>query len=125
MGASNQWDQRKSRTSKDGENWWGSCFGKGLDSVAPGVQISTTDISGAHGYSKNDFIDNFNGTSSATPHAAAAAALVLSLAPTLTEARVQEILTLTCDRVSPDGKWHAEFGYGRLNIYAALRLARR
>jgi thermitase len=125
VGASNQWDQRKSRTSKDGENWWGSCFGKGLDLVAPGVQISTTDISGARGYSKNDFIDNFNGTSSATPHAAAAAALILSLAPDLSEARVQEILTSTCDRVSPDGKWHAEFGYGRLNIFAALRLARR
>ena len=125
VGASNQWDQRKSRTSKDGENWWGSCYGKALDLVAPGVRISTTDITGPRGYSPGDFDETFNGTSSATPHVAAAAALVLSLAPKLGEKRVQEILTTTCDRLTADGKWHEDYGCGRLNIFAALRLARR
>jgi thermitase len=125
VGASNPWDQRKSPTSKDGENFWGSCYGKELDLLAPGVRIATTDISGKKGYSKNDFTPTFNGTSSATPHVAAAAALVLSVNPALKMQQVRDILTGTCDPLVPGGKWHPEYGAGRLNIFAAVRRALR
>ncbi len=124
VGASTPWDERKSPTSKDGEGWWGSCYGPALDLLAPGVKIATTDISGTKGYSNNNHALTFNGTSSATPHVAAAAALVLSVRPDLKENQVREILTSTCDRLSKDGKWHKEYGWGRLNVFSALRKSR-
>ena len=125
VGASSPWDERKSPTSKDGENWWGSCFGPELSLVAPGVKIATTDIRGTAGYASGSFVKNFNGTSSATPHVAAAAALILSLVPGLTEKRVREVITASADRLTASGKWDKFVGWGRLNIFAALRLARR
>jgi subtilisin family serine protease len=124
VGASTPWDERKSPVSKDGETW-GSCFGPALDLLAPGVKIDTTDISGARGYSSGNFTHIFNGTSSATPHVAAAAALVLSLKPQMKEADVRALLTAACDPLVAGGKWHKEFGWGRLNLFNALRRARR
>lgn len=125
VGASNEWDERKSPSSKDGENWWGSNFGPELDIVAPGVHIGTTDISGQSGYGASDFVDNFNGTSSATPHVAAAAALVLSVKPSLREAEVRDFLTSGVDRINQTGKRDNMVGEGRLNAYTSVRRARR
>jgi thermitase len=123
VGASNQWDERKTRTSRDGERNWGSNAGKGLDLMAPGVQILTTDIAGAAGSSAGPTTGRFNGTSAATPFAAAAAAMVLSVAPRLTEADVRGILVETADSMGPAG-WDAQVGFGRLNVFNALRAAR-
>lgn len=129
VAASNEWDERKSPTSRDGENWWGSCFGPEISIAAPGVHIATTDIAGAAGYSGDDYTLTFNGTSSATPHVAAAAALVLSVAPTLTEQQVRDVLTGEAAKLKGNGKldparkWNKEMGWGRLDIHAALRRA--
>lgn len=125
VGASNQWDERKSPSSRDRETWWGSNFGSQLDLLAPGVRIATTDIHGAKGYSGTNFTDSFNGTSSATPHVAAAAALIVSVAPKLTERRVREIITASADSLTRSGQRNRFVGHGRLNIFSALRLARR
>jgi thermitase len=124
VGASTPWDERKSPSTADGEPW-GSNFGPQIDLVAPGVWIACTDISGARGYSPSAFTHTFNGTSSATPHVAAAAALVLSVAPQLTETQVRQVLTASCDRINSSGAWDRFVGHGRLNIHAALRLALR
>ena len=123
VGASNQWDERKSKTSKDGENWWGSNYGPELALVAPGVKIWTTTIS-SRPADPEPYVPDFNGTSSATPHVAAAAALILSVAPKLTEQRVREILLASADPLTKNGKPDVYTGHGRLNAYAALRLAR-
>lgn len=125
VGASNWFDERKSKVSKDGENWWGSCFGDPLDLLAPGVCIATTDISGSRGYETGNFTETFNGTSAATPHVAAAAAMVLAVKPELKVDKVEEILKASCDRLNANGEWHQEYGSGRLNIFSALRLAMR
>jgi thermitase len=125
VGASNQWDERKTKTSRDGENWWGSNFGRGLDLMAPGVKILTTDISGARGYSSGLTTPTFNGTSSATPFVAAAAALVLSARPSLTEAQVRNVLTSTCDPMGASRAWNQYTGFGRVNAFEAIRAARR
>jgi thermitase len=122
VGATNEWDERKTTTSRDGETTWGSNVGKGLDLMAPGVHIRTTDrpapgrLAPATG--------RFNGTSSATPFVAAAAALVLSLAPDLTEAEVRSTLTGTADPLGP-ARWDRFVGFGRLNTFRALRAALR
>lgn len=129
VGASNEWDEQKTTTSRDGETWWGSCFGPQMSLVAPGVHIATTDIAGPAGYTPDDYTLTFNGTSSATPHVAAAAALVLSVAPKLTEKEVRDILTGEAAKLTADGlldpkrKWNKEMGWGRLDIHAALRRA--
>lgn len=125
VGASNQWDERKTKASKDGEHWWGSNHGPSLDLLAPGVAIRTTDISGGKGYGRTDVTTRFNGTSAATPFVAAACALVLSVNPALGEERVRELVTHTADRLTADGKRSSLLGSGRLNAYAAVRAARR
>jgi subtilisin family serine protease len=126
VGASNQWDKRKTKTSQDGESWWGSNFGKGLALMAPGVGILTTDISGRRGYTGAQTTERFNGTSSATPFVAAAVALMLSANPSLTERRVRDLLVKTADPLDQQpGKWNQNTGYGRLDAYRAVRAARR
>lgn len=124
VGASNQWDKRKTRSSQDGEDWWGSNFGPALDLMAPGVAITTTDISGRRGYSTSQITRTFNGTSAATPYVAAAAGLMLSVNPKLREARVRELLRKSADPMSYT-RWHRFEGRGRLNAYSAVRAAQR
>jgi subtilisin family serine protease len=118
-GASNEWDERKSKNSQDGENWWGSNYGPELDFLAPGVHIYTTDITGMGGYGLGDYVPNFNGTSSATPNAAGVAALILSVNPNLNYGEVKDILRLTAKDLGPTG-WDEQHGSGRLDAQKAL-----
>jgi subtilisin family serine protease len=122
VGASNQWDQRKSKTSLDGENWWGSNFGPEVDVVAPGVKIYTTDIMGSGGYSSANYTSTFNGTSSATPHVAGLAALILSVDPDLRSWEVEDIIKLTARELGPAGRDN-EYGFGRIDARKALEAA--
>lgn len=124
VGASNQWDQRKSKTSLDGENWWGSNFGPEVDVVAPGVQIFTTDIMGSGGYSGGNYVPNFNGTSSATPHVAGLMALILSVDPDLRSWEVEEIIKLTARDLGTAGR-DEHFGFGRIDCRRALEAVSR
>ncbi|OUC12317.1 MAG: hypothetical protein B0A82_22835 [Alkalinema sp. CACIAM 70d] len=123
VGASNEWDQRKSKSSLDGENWWGSNYGPEVDVVAPGVHIYTTDITGAAGYTGTNYIPNFNGTSSATPHVAGLMGLILSADPNLRAWEVEDIIHLSADELGTAGR-DPEYGYGRINCLKALEMMR-
>ncbi|MDZ4122454.1 MAG: S8 family serine peptidase, partial [Candidatus Cloacimonadaceae bacterium] len=98
VGAASPTGQRKSTTSSDGENWWGSNYGVNTQDAANAVDLMaatilpTTDISGTAGYSNNNYYMWFNGTSCATPYAAGVGALVLSKAPHLTPAQLRSVL---------------------------------
>jgi subtilisin family serine protease len=66
--------------------------------------------------------DSWPGTSMATPHVAAAAALLLAKSPNLKPAQVLSRLTATADRVpEQSARPDREYGAGRLNIAAALK----
>ncbi len=155
VGAVNHWGERKSQTSSDTEDW-GSNYGSDLDIMAPGVLIPATDVQGDGGYNPNDAVHTrmnngtllsdedeyadrdytrwFAGTSSACPHVAGIAALVLSVNPNLTSTEVREIIESTAQKVRPDlytydyqdtnlhpnGSWNNEMGYGLVNAYAAV-----
>jgi subtilisin family serine protease len=96
------------------------------------VHNYTTDIAGAAGYNVGgsslnpDYIDNFNGTSSATPIVAGIAALILSVNPNLREAQVRRILKQTADKVGQvlytNGR-NDRMGSGRVNALRAVQAA--
>ena len=123
VGASTPKDERKTSTSSDGEAWWGSNRGKALWLLAPGVFISTTDITGPRGYDPGDFTRAFNGTSAAAPHVAGAAALMLSANPSLGEAEVKKILRDTAVRLAGQTGRTDTHGWGRLSVERAVAVA--
>jgi subtilisin family serine protease len=108
-----------------------SNWGDGVDLSAPSsggtVGITTTTLLGTgtlagHTGGGLDYIDDFGGTSSATPLASGVAALLLSMDPTLTEAEARTILTRTAERVdyantNADGRWRDNDGDG-VNEYS-------
>lgn len=133
VGAMSPCGERKSPTSCDGE-WWGSNYGPDLDVVAPGVIVHTTDQQAGGGYDPTDYYSHFNGTSSATPHVAGLAGLVISMNPCLTREQVNNIIEKTAQKVGaytysgtpgrPNGDWNNEMGYGLIDIDAAMRMTR-
>lgn len=139
VGGSNMFNQRKSPNSYDGEYWWGTNYGNGLDVSAPCVKIPTTDISGHGGYDTTsghagDYFLLFSGTSAACPHAAAVAALVLSANKNLTGAAARAIIENNCSKVGDyvysltsgnfNGTWDQEMGYGMVNAYKSVLAAK-
>ncbi|WP_207632447.1 S8 family serine peptidase [Foetidibacter luteolus] len=137
VGAINQCLLRKSYFPHDcnsANDDWGSNYGAGLDVVAPGVSISTTDISGKDGYNNyGDYIQIFTGTSSACANAAGVMALILSANPELTATEARMAMETSCDKISgynfkmtegnPAGIWNDEVGYGLVNAYKAVQAA--
>ncbi|MCA6124867.1 S8 family serine peptidase [Bradyrhizobium sp. WSM 1704] len=124
VSASNEFDEFKSKTSRDGEDFWGSCFGPQISIAAPGVHNYTIDIAGSAGYDPSDYTGTFNGTSSATPLVAGACALILSAAPNLREDQVRKLIVESADKVGAapyvDGR-NDFFGFGRLNVLRAIQ----
>ena len=128
VGAASPTGQRKSTTSSDGENWWGSNYGvatqdnqNAVDIMAPTI-LPATDITGTAGYASGDYSMWFNGTSCATPYAAGVAALIKSKDPSLTPAQVRTALTSTATDMTFDGGagWDRYTGYGMVNANNAL-----
>ena len=135
VGGSNRADVRKAIGDTSVESWWGACWGPDVDVVAPCLEIPTTDRLGPQGYTPTDYDMMFNGTSSATPHVAGLAGLIISMNPALTNLDVRKIISETTDKINnagyvylptagkPYGTWNDQVGYGRINVERALLLA--
>lgn len=130
VAASNSRDQRSNYSN----------FGKEISICAPssgagGWGILTSDVTGtdlfsgeALGYAVGDYDYDFGGTSSACPLVAGVAALVLSVAPTLTAAQVKRLLQQTARKIGGpaqyDSRGHSPlFGYGCVDAEAAVKAA--
>lgn len=130
VGASSMCDERKNPNDCSPESW-GSSYGLSLDVVAPGVRITTTDLTGGFGYSNNNYTPSFNGTSAACPNAAGVGALIVSFSPGLHARDIKAVLSITAERVGGysydstgvHGTWNEEMGHGRVNAFEALKLA--
>ena len=80
-----------------------------------------------------DYVLDFNGTSSATPHVSGLAALLRSLYPALSNVQVRAIIERSPEKVGAvpyastagyaNGTWNQELGYGRINVLRALDCA--
>jgi subtilisin family serine protease len=97
-----------------------SNYGTGIDFVAPGEAIDSTDRQGAIGYSAGDYT-NQSGTSAASPCAAGVAALILSYNPNLTAAQVETIMQQSATDRGTAG-YDTEYGYGIVNARGALNI---
>lgn len=120
VGAMSPCGERKTPSTCDGETWWGSNYGD-LDFITPGTRIYTTDIAGSEGYSPDNYITHFNGTSAACPHAAGVAALILSINPSLTSLQVRQFMQEGSVDIGTAG-YDAQSGYGRLDAHLGLQL---
>ena len=91
----------------NGYIYYHSNHNAGVYLAAPGVDVRSTASSG--GYMKS------SGTSFAVPHVSAAAAVLKSIDPALTPARIREILAETASDSGDEG-YDEYFGYGVLNL---------
>lgn len=120
----------------NGTRRFSSNYGAGLDVMAPGTTIATTDQQGGMGYDTSsslagNYTNNFNGTSAACPHVAGLAALILSANPCLTNTQVSQIINRSAQKIfgylyninGPDGSWNNETGYGLIDAQAAVEMA--
>jgi len=116
VSAINEWNELKTIDSKDGETNWASNFGKEITVAAPGVHIFATNVAGGQDDATKLYYSGFNGTSSAAPHVAGVAALILSKEPMLTVVDVKKRIQSTADPIGDPLK----FGAGRLNACKAV-----
>jgi subtilisin family serine protease len=125
VGATIENDYRKDLNDETNEPGWGSRYGsdeRGLDIVAPGIHIPTTDITGMGGYSPDNYHLTFTGTSAATPLVAGLAGLLLSLDQSLDYSDIYNLIISSAIKVPgmSGQNYHEEYGYGRVDVYKTL-----
>jgi subtilisin family serine protease len=93
-----------------------SNYGDYIDVTAPGVSIAST-------YPHNQYAA-LSGTSMASPHVTALAALIRSVNPLLKNTEVMDIMRQTAQDIGPKGK-DKYFGYGLIDVVQALKSAEK
>ena len=91
-----------------------SNYGNYIDVTAPGVNIAST-------YPSNRYA-SMSGTSMASPHVSALAAMIRSVNPQLRNTEVMDIMRRTAKDLGAIGKDNY-YGYGQIDVMKALQLA--
>ncbi|TBL78109.1 S8 family peptidase [Paenibacillus thalictri] len=91
-----------------------SNYGDYIDAAAPGVNIAST-------YPHNQYAA-LSGTSMASPHVTALAALIRSVNPALKNTEVMDLIRQTAQDLGPQGK-DKYFGFGLIDVVQALNSA--
>lgn len=95
--------------------------GPEVELIAPGVDVVSTESGNGYGDS--------TGTSFAAPCAAGCAALALSVDPELTRDQLRKIMRATADKIGgvvyDAGGHNDDYGFGRVNAFAAVSVAAR
>lgn len=86
--------------------------GEGINVVAPGELIYTTDLDGKFSFN--------SGTSFAAPQVAGVAALIKQLHPEYTPADLRNLICQTAQRKGQTPRWNEKTGFGQLDALAAL-----
>ncbi len=100
--------------------------GYGLDVVAPGEEIVSTDRMGNLGYTSDNYTYSqpLDGTSFSCPQVSATVALMLSKNPNLSHSDVISIIRSTCEHLPAytynSSGWESNTGYGLINSYKAV-----
>jgi len=93
--------------------------------------LRTTDRVGADGYTPENYVNSFGGTSAACPGMAGIVALILAANPNLSPAAVKTVIRQSCVRIDEqDGEYDASghsiyYGYGRIDASLAVENARK
>ena len=101
-----------------GQRWSNSQYGAGLKFIAPGVEIFTTDRTGAASQPGDYAL--VSGTSFASAYSAGIAALFVSQSPSFTAADVENQMQRTATDLGPAG-YDTGFGYGMPNASRAVK----
>lgn len=104
-----------------------SCYGYGLDFVAPSDGGSKNTVTTGYNPGPEDKYVYFSGTSSSSPLAAGVGALMLSRNPDLTAYEVRQIMRESCEQIGnvtyDENGRNEHYGYGRINANLAVNAA--
>ena len=150
IGASDKIDKRKSPASPDGECWGSNFGPEQSVIAPGVLCWAANNTNGGASFNNNNggptnwacvnypstgtadgrYFELMNGTSAATPHVAGLAGLLFAVNSGLTNTQVRNIIEQTADKTGgyayvndplhPNGTWHQEPGYGRIDMFKAL-----
>ena len=88
-----------------------SNYGDSVDVAAPGVSVTSSYLNGDYA--------TMSGTSMATPHIAAVAAMFKLAYPGYSTAQIEKLITDYCEDLGQAGR-DGYYGYGKVNMYNAI-----